>query len=219
MKAYIFLGRETAHKTKLLLYVSSAINRLTDSNICLVTGNRYYKQAENPYEYSLGLDIYHIGHAEDVKQILCSSYDFLVFDLSQTYMEALSDILTNLSDGFLITDQLSESITFNNRLAKKYQDNIPNLNLILWPMEEESKIGLKQLRVSYEKAYDIKASLACRLNSKDRGLIIDDGHQDFIRFKPFSQEFKGFIANICDLMIGHESMKKKTILKELSRRP
>lgn len=215
MNRTIILGAITNKKTQLLLYIARAIQLITKDSVCLVSGNQHYLGDYNPCEYLDGLDVFVYKNKNDLLQINQASYGTILFDLDRPQAELITKEQSQNTTTFVIADQSSESIAFNFKIIHELGKDI-NLYLMCYQVHHGSKISYKTLRSLYGDEASFLGAYAYYFDQKDEVILIDNAHNDSLKMKHLSKEFKTFLLEVVgQIRSDHDDVNVKKALRLL----
>lgn len=202
------LGKSTYDKMQLMLTISKSIVACKNKKVMIVTDNSYFKRDYNPWEYEENLIIFNFKTEKEMEQASYSNSEYIIYDIAHIEpTEVFSKILQG-SKTFLFTSQQREIIEYNKSLLSILNSDKISFKLIAYKLNELSKIKGKVLAEIYET--NSENILSYYENIKDTSIMIDNGHNQVIKIKGMSKEYKQFLT---DIVVNLIEVDKKDIKK------
>ena len=211
---FVLLGKSTYRKTRLLLYMARGLNLVTGKRICLYTKDDAIHSDFSPFEYMEGIDVF-----RTVDSIPKEGSVFCLYDLEQ--IDSVSSIMFSPMDTeiALYTTQDCEALQGGLGVAGNLDDDRWSASLVVDNFLERSKITSRSLEKMFSERIDIHQIHINFFNDIDEARLIDNGHNESLKIKHLSRDFKAFLFGMVESMTGQftDRRERKRSLATLGR--
>lgn len=209
----VILGKSTYEKIECLLGVGKALAAITEKKVMIATANSYFKRDYNPWEYEENVMLFNYKNENELKQLSYAGSSYILYDIDQLEPSEVYSTLLKESHTLLFSSQMRDVIEYNKKILKLINIEKIDVRLVAYKLNELSKIKEKQLAELYE--LDMARIYSYYENAKDNAIMIDNSHNQVVRLKSMSPQFKAFIIEIASLAlnIDQEDSKKMKEIK------
>jgi hypothetical protein len=218
MNVINIIGKSGYDKVNMMLYLAKCIREVKNEKIIIATKNPYYIGEFNPWDYITQISFFNFIEDKELEQLKYAGAAYVFIDSENVKLnDTFSELLVN-SKNFIFTNQSKEVIEYNVKILESFKNKSIEIKTIAYRINEFSKIKIKLINELYSLVDNFTYSYY--MNLKDDALLLDNSHNNSLRIRNMSKEYKNFLIELIIDILNIDSENKKDmrmIKREIGR--